>query len=117
MLFIFNYRVMINIKNNREEYESVREGKDVRSRIKRFLFVHELLKRFESGKVSKKEKQLVSQWMPLFEEYLSVPPDQKEEKEAEAKIYRKISEHFSSIRTNDNEPIPVQSKKLKPRQY
>ncbi|SFL54419.1 hypothetical protein [Proteiniphilum acetatigenes] len=44
-----------------------RIGKGERSRIAWFLFVHELLNRFESGKISKKEKQPVSLWVPLPE--------------------------------------------------
>jgi hypothetical protein len=104
---------MFHSKNNREEYMPDRGRKDERSRIEWFLFVHQLLDRFESGKASKKEKQFLSLWDPLLEEQLSVLPDEKkepDEKEEDAgiKIYRKISQRFSSIHTNDNQPTPVQ---------
>ncbi|WP_352423738.1 FecR domain-containing protein [Proteiniphilum sp.] len=100
---------MFHSKNNREGYMPDRGGKDERSRIEWFLFVHQLLDRFESGKASKKEKQFLSLWNPLLKEQLSVLPDGKEEKDAERKIYRKISEHFPSVVTDSNESIPVQS--------
>ncbi|MEA4917976.1 hypothetical protein [Proteiniphilum sp.] len=106
-MFINNRR----FNNNREGYVPDRGGKGERSRIEWFLFAHYLLNRFASGKISKKEKQLLSLWDPSLEEQLSVSPNEKDEKDAEKKIYRKISEYFSSIHTNDNESIPVQPEK------
>lgn len=102
---------MFHSNNNRERYIPDREGKDERSRVEWFLFVHQLLDRFDSGKTSKREKQLLSSWVPLMEGQSPVSPNEKEEKDAERKIYRKISEHFSFVATVSNEPIPVQPEK------
>lgn len=102
---------MFYLNYNRERYIPDLGGKDERSRVEWFLLVHQLLDRSESGKPSKKEKQLLSSWVPLMEEQFTVSTNEKEEEEAGIKIYRRISEQFSSVRTNYIEPITVELEK------
>lgn len=99
---------MFHFKNKRACYLPDRSGEDEKSRIEWFLFVHHLLNRFESGKVSKREYQILSCWVPPLEEELPMLHAERSERDAEVKIYRKIAEHFSSVHAPDPMPIPDQ---------
>ena len=87
---------MIRNENSKEESCLIKTGINENHRIKRFLFVHELLKRYVSGTASGKEKRLLSTWEPNTNKGAFPPPNTDDERDAESKVYRKVAERFAS---------------------
>ncbi len=81
-------------EKNTKGKSNIDKGNGQETQIIRFLFIHKLLERFIQGKSTEKEEQLVSGWKPSDEEGPLHMPDVDEE-EIEARIYRKVSLHFS----------------------
>lgn len=99
---------MLRFKNNRKGNLPNKERKDELSRVQWFLFVHRLMDRFESGEISKKEEQLLSQWHSLSAEEGPTLPDEKDVEDSGRKIYERISKQFStSIHSIYNVADPI----------
>lgn len=87
---------MIQNEHSKHKNCLVKIGLDENHRVKRFLFVHELFKRYVSGKASGKEKRILSVWEPYTGKGVFPLPTTDEERDAEAKVYRKVAERFAS---------------------
>jgi glutamate synthase domain-containing protein 3 len=93
IIFIYKKEAISQDKMKKEK-DLFLHTNDAESRTKRFVIVHELLRRHMVEKTSRKEKRVLNAWKPCNEDGLFPIPDLMDEREAELEVYRKVSESF-----------------------